>query len=479
MIVPAIAAVFIPAAAGYLAAAAVLKNKAGFLERAGLAFPLGAGFLALLMFYIGLLRIPFSLYSVLVPLASASTYLVYFLNKSDIKFLNFSDGFIREFKEEGPLKQATAVILFGWIILKIGSLFFVTATLPVWSPDSWWNWSTRAFVFFNDKGLYLHHDDFFAASVGHYAYPPHNPLMQVWQAMMMGGFDRVLVKLWVPAYTASAALFLYAIARRHAGRLVSGVMVLFFLSSPLMTVHSTEPYADMALGVYIMFAVGAFWMLTRGEREYALLCGLLSAQALFVKLEGMVFVPLLAGVFIFRFLKERQYRISPGLPARYFAPFLLLLPYVLFKLYYHIPFSHQYSPYSRPETAAASGGISFHKESLALIYQYLLHVVDNFNVLPFLAPVLPVVFVISGAHRHKTAGPLYYAAAPVLLYMLAFMTLYIFHDTYADSLSDGYAFYRNFMTYYPALYFIICAALSEIYTHLTVAPKMHNTPELT
>ncbi len=454
MIVNGIIAILLPTAFGYLATTALLQNNSRFLERLSLSYPLGAGFLTMIMFYVGLVRIPFNIYIILLPMIAVSIYMIYYIKKKNIRLFNLQmDGF-NTFLRERSYKQILIAVLFVWILFKIILIFFVSLTLPIWSPDSWLNWSTRAFVFFQDKGLYLHPEDFFAKSVGQYTYPPHNSLLQVWLAMWMGTFDRVLVKLWVPLYLVSAALFLYTISRKHFDQLRSGIVVLIFISSPLMMIHATEPYSDMIVGLYILFALASFWRLINNEKAYSLVCGIFSAQAFFVKNEAMIFVFALIATFFIWFIKEKEFKVSCFLPAYYLAPFLSLIPYIFFKTSYNIGFRQTY--YGDVKDA-----ISFHSESLKVILLNLWQTIDNFN---FIVPVMLIscIFMFIFKIQKKLIT---YIILPVVLYILFFFVLYIFNDAQARFLMEGTIFFRNFMTYYPALFFITYLLFNSIYVY--------------
>ncbi|MBI4685865.1 MAG: hypothetical protein HY755_11795 [Nitrospirae bacterium] len=440
IIVNSIVALICPTILGYLTVTVLLKNRAAFLERVSLAFPLGTGLLTVVMFYIGLIKIPFSAFAILLPIIIVSAFMVYLLKKKDIKPLNLQVNF-SVFREMPLYKQVLTVILFGWIILKLISIFCVTLTLPVWSPDSWLNWSTRAFIFYHDKGLSLHPENVFAKSIGQYTYPPHNSLLQVWFAICMGTFDRVLVKLWVPMYLVSSAVFLYATVRRNLDQAWSGIVVILFLSSPLMMLHATEPYSDMILGIYIMFALVSFWRLINSKKEYAFMCGLFSSQALFVKNDAIFFVSGLIVTFLLWTLKEKSTRV---LILYYLIPFVLLIPYIGFKLYYNIGFEQVDWGVHLKRT------FSFHSESFAEILRRYWQTIDNFNFL--LLSTLGLSFFLYIFKIRKTL--LLYVILPVIFYILPFIVLYVFSDDHVIFLFNGSTFFRNFLTYYPALFFI-------------------------
>ena len=64
-----IAAILLPALLGFGVITLLLREdrSIGTLERIGLSYPLGAGLLTVQMFLIGLLRIPFSVWSISFP----------------------------------------------------------------------------------------------------------------------------------------------------------------------------------------------------------------------------------------------------------------------------------------------------------------------------------------------------------------------------------------------------------------------------
>lgn len=93
---------------------------------------------------------------------------------------------------------------------------------------------------------------------------------------------------------------------------------------------------------------------------------------------------------------------------------------------------------------------SFHSESLAEILRRYWQTIDNFN---FLLPSTLVLSLFLYIFKiRKTL--LLYVILPVAFYILPFIVLYVFSDDHVIFLFNGSMFFRNFLTYYPALFFI-------------------------
>ncbi len=191
---------------------------------------------------------------------------------------------------------------------------------PIFAWDSFANWSAGAKAFYYSHSLLLNTspEDFFGKGLlnRNANYPPHNPLMQVWMSLWIGHFDEVFVKFWSPVYLLAMSIYLYVIMAKETSRLIALSMLVLFLSSPLMSVHSIEAYSDVSLSVYILFSLIMFLFAMRGKSEYWALIGFYSAEALFTKDEAPFFViPLLMAAIIFYWQNREQGLIPRKAPV--------------------------------------------------------------------------------------------------------------------------------------------------------------------
>jgi 4-amino-4-deoxy-L-arabinose transferase-like glycosyltransferase len=270
--------------------------------------------------------------------------------------------------------------------------------------------------------------------------------MQVWMSLWIGRFDEVYVKLWTPVYLLCGAGYIYLVSRRVLSRLFSLVLVVVFLSSPLLSYHAVEVYSDLPLSIYLMLCLGSFTQMVRGAGSGGLLCGVFAAGALFVKDEAVLFViPLMIGAAVF------LARI-PSLPSRerrrraasLLLPLLAILPWCLFKLRY-APTLGVVSDFS---------ALVFHPEDIVKAASLLLGV-DNFGIV---FPVLPLLaLLVSGRDRG-----IRYAEAVIACYVLCFFALYAFVPDYHRHFNMGTIFYRNMLTAYPSACLLAALLLGEL-----------------
>lgn len=447
-------AIILPTLLGYFSVTLLLESdrKAGVLERIALAYPLGIGLLTLQMFFLGMANIPLRL-STVVPLLLLEIVLLAAWGGGRRKYLLART--CRTFKGESSapecLPARAAMLLFTvWIWLKFASVFLETYLRPIYAFDSFTNWSARAKVFYYSNSLLLNSSayDFFGKGINHSSgnYPPYNPLVQVWLAQWLGNFDEVLVKFWSPFFLLAAAYYLYRIAMRETTRLVALSVVVMFISSPLLSLHATETFGDLPLGVYILFAQYATLQCMRGEIDYLPLAGLYSVMAVFTKEEGLfIAVPIfLTCCYLVRIACRSGKLTFRGGLLSLLLPYMLILPWVVFKLVYRLGSGVDNA--SRLFTFAPG---------MALEWLNLFLGLHNFNVVFIL---LPVFLFLSGRIDREVL----LLGLPLAVYALFFLALYVFTVHYADEGRFSQVVFRNTLTYYPAAWLMLVVLYKKI-----------------
>jgi len=265
-------------------------------------------------------------------------------------------------------------------------------------------------------------------------YPPHNPLMQVWMSLWIGHFDEVLVKFWSPMYLLSMSIYLYIVMARETSRLIALAILVLFLSSPLLSLHSFEVYSDVPLSVYILFSLIMFLFSMRGKNEYWILMGLFSAEALFTKDEAPFFVlPLLLAAIVFFLQKRGQGIVLRESLIPLVASLLLAVPWFVFKFSHKLGFGADYVTLE----------ITFRPE---MVWQVILLLASlaNFNVFLLFFPFLAIL-----AGRETKEFIL--LSMPILCYALFFILLYTLTVFFSGKLMFETAIFRNTLTYYPSI----------------------------
>jgi 4-amino-4-deoxy-L-arabinose transferase-like glycosyltransferase len=276
-------------------------------------------------------------------------------------------------------------------------------------------------------------------------YPPHNPLMQVWMSLWIGHFDEVFVKFWSPFYLLSMSIYLYIIIARESSRLIALAMLMLFLSSPLLSLHSLVAYSDVPLSVYILFSLIMFLFGMRGKYEYWMLMGLYSAEALFTKDEAPFFVlPLLLAAGVYFWQKRGKDIVLRKSAVPLFASLLLAVPWFAFKFSHKLGFGADYITVAftfRPDMAW---------RAISLLASLM-----NFNVF---FPFIPLLVILGG----RPSKEIVFLGMPVLCYESFFILLYTLTVFYSGNLMFETVIFRNALTYYPSICFLTALLIKKL-----------------
>jgi hypothetical protein len=436
-------ALIVPTLLGFMTISYFLHEEtgAGVLERLCLAFPLGMSLLTVQMFLLALMGVPLTLWHILAPLMLEIAGLYLAVRKRRKTLLGgISFDLIKEiiFTEKSWIKKIILIVITVAIGVKLGTVFMETYLRPIFAWDSFANWSASAKAFYYSQSLLLNVPavDFFGKGVldRNINYPPHNPLMQVWLSLWMGGFDEVYAKFWSPVYLLCITIYLYLVATREVSRLVSLVIVALFLSSPLIAVHAVEPYSDVPLSAYILITLTAFLAAMRGRSEYWPVLGLFSAAALFTKDEATFFVlPLMLSVVLFLWRSKMNKSDIRKTILSLSSCLLLAAPWFVFKFSHSLGYGADYVTFKltfRPE-------MLYKVASLILMFQ-------NFNVFFVFFPIL---IILNG----RPTKEIVYLLIPITCFAFFFLSLYVFTVFFSGRLMFNTAIYRNFLTYYPGI----------------------------
>lgn len=443
-------ALIIPTILGYLLISIILKkDDSDIIERICLSYPIGMGLLTMQMFLLGLLRIPLTLQYSSLPIFIELIILTVYILKKKIQLLPKISSLDKNKTEKSNFFTKLLILFLSiFIAAKVGSIFLETFLRPIHAWDSWANWSARAKAYYYSNSLLLNeHLEYFLGKnivLSIISYPLHNPLSQVWISLWIGHFDEVYVKFWSPVYLLCITAYLYKFITKEINRIYASLIVIIFLSSPLLAYHSIEVYSDLTLSAYLFFILLSFINILRGKLSYLPIIGLLVAESLFIKDESLFFViPLLISLFIFLWKKRRDCNLYNSLISL-LIPILYIVPWYAFKFSHSLGLGAEHIRLN----------FVFHPEILKDVF-FLFLSLDNFGIL-FIAIV--AFLIVNGRPSYEISFIL-----PVLaFYAMFFVMLYIFTSFYYEHFMLGTVFFRNVLTYYPSAFLLITLLIKDI-----------------
>ncbi len=459
-------AITFPAFTGFFIASWFLRGdtEACFFDRIFFGFAVGTGLLTLIIFLLGLMGVGFSLAAICIPLAVISVvFIIINLKKEGMRPAEFiSGGSGTLFSAHSGLKLALALIILVWILFKFYFVISESMLRPVFSWDTWFNWSAGAKFFFYEKGFLLDPaSEFYFASVyrqflGH---PLHTPLLQVWFALCVGGFDEALVTMWSPLYFIALVGVFHLALKKETSPLYGLVCAFFLASAPLITYHAIDAYSDLPLAFYFLASAVSFRRyLKLGDRRYLMLSGLLIGISVFTKNEGLFFF-IATGTALFIYLLKEK-RPFLGDIFAFLVPFLIFAaPWLIFKTVSGIGFGHSGAGsglewLSDPKYAEGAGR-GLHFEVIWIAIKEVLISRSSFNLIfPFW-----IILSIWGRKRILEGGLKY-------LYIIIFLMIGAFAFTYltleATAVTQATGIHRNLLTYTPVIFLSAALLLAEL-----------------
>lgn len=168
---------------------------------------------------------------------------------------------------------------------------------PLYPYDATSAWATKAkvwsetgeFVRFVDKETWLNSDDTTLFTDHKPDYPIITPLLQLWTATLLGGWDVSLVNLpWILIYAYALVLLFGLLRELRIGSLGSLLATYVLASLPLFNTHiALAGYADALLGVSVCALLGVMVLWVRDREPWQLLILILFASACpLIKNEG-------------------------------------------------------------------------------------------------------------------------------------------------------------------------------------------------
>jgi len=474
-------AIFIPTAAGtYFVSwvlgkdsAASFKEGYTFFEKVALGYGAGMGLVSLWIFALGMLRIPFSLAAFLsAPLAALFVFV--FLTRGKImpskrasgeEGITLEEGFTLLTRHpsnrgEGDTLRGiwfyVSLFLGAWIFIKLAFVFSECFSKPFFSWDNIANWASAAKFFYYEKGFALDpaNEHFFGSGyrpfLGH---PLHTTLLNVWTSVWLGEFHEIYSKSWTFFYFASLLGLFYSALRKEMPSFYAVGAVFFLASSPIITYHGQDGYADLPLGYYGLASTVCLWKFLKngGGKEdgkntyrFILLAGVFSGMGVFVKNEGLF---LLLGIFfsisLYSFVKRNfKAPVYFILPAAAFAA-----PWLLTKFIYGFGFGHGAGSgielLKDPTIGAKASGLYWVSVPAALREWFLS---ANFNIL-FAVFFVALALGFKDALRSNVKYLLVIVASVLSMFLFVYLAIeYI-------TVVQGSGIQRNTLTFAPIMAF--------------------------
>jgi len=456
-----ILAIALPTMAGTLFVARVLDTGFGLAARLSLGFGTGMGAVTYLFLIFGFASVPFSLLPFIAALVIASGLLAYRLKLPSATCS--SCGAVEE--NSGILWKIVSALLVVLIAFKLLFVFFEATHRPVYSWDTWTNWSAGAKLFFYQKGLLLDSADEHIFGKGYrpfMGHPLHATFMQVWSGLWLGRFDEALVKIYSFFYFVSMLALFYVAVKDEAGKKFALVGTYLLSSIPILTYHAQDGYADLPLAFYSLAAVVCFWKFLATERKGLLVvAGTMLGFGVLTKNEGLFYIVAVGLAFILARYGKAQ---SRGAFLRELAslalPVIILAgPWFVAKFAMGLGFGHglggsEFNWLSDPlYTEGAPKGIHWEVIGKSL-KEWML--TANFGLM---FPALAVSFILGLKQIYRS--DLKYLYIVIFSVMAAFMFVYLTLEV--TTVMDATGIHRNTLTYAPIILFTLTLLASRIF----------------
>lgn len=458
-----IVSVILPWFAGFMFVQLILRGQrlCGVFEKVFLGYGFGMGILSLEMFALGLLRIPFTLSAAVAPLIALTALLLFLFYRAG--------GRKKEIVEAGPLSErirlkgwmrALSYVLLSGVALKTAFVFSEAALRPLFSTDAWSNWSSGAKLFYYNKGLLLDAgENFFGGGyrpfLGH---PFLNTLIQVWNALCLGGWDEVYVKFFEPFYFISLLVVFFCGVKREAGLFYAASGVFFLSALPLLTFHALDAYSDLPLAFYAFVGALFFWRhLAEDKKEFLILSGFFLGFAALTKNEGIFYaIAVVFSLVLFIFFRKK---------AAFASLLYLLIPFGVitslwfgFKLANGIGFGHGGAASGMKWLSDPKYGGEVPKGVHWVVIPVFLREVFLRSSSGLLFPFFLIISIIGIKTAVRTE--IKYLYCVVIAVMAMFMVTYLLLEVTAVIEITGV--HRNIMTYAPIMFFSSLALLSRL-----------------
>ncbi|MFC1496433.1 ArnT family glycosyltransferase [Candidatus Margulisiibacteriota bacterium] len=291
-----------------------------------LAYPVGIGILGLIIFFLGILKIPLTLINI-ASLAWLMIILLFSLSyKKKLFPLTFPLPAIKSFS---PVEW----LLFFGITFKVIFVFFEALIKPVFTWDAWSRYALVAKIIYYKQGF-----------MGNFAlqrmedYPPLIMFNQAWIFICDGAWNDTIIKIISPLFfLALLAIFYYGLSKSLDRSKALGLT--FLLSSlPLLVFHSTTAYLDLPATFY--FSAGfifLFMFLRENKNSDLIISACLLGLGIWTKRAGIYLAMVSILIYLVNFKQLKKTEIIKFICII----FLLALPWLIYSRI--IPIQHYWS----------------------------------------------------------------------------------------------------------------------------------------
>jgi len=317
--------IWVPWILGYACILYILgRVRLPFLLILSLSFGMGLGVLCQWMLFLGMLRVPYHLDIIGIPLIIITVlfFAAYLFNRKKAAQQP------RYLLPEKTQKKGTIFWLsFFYVIFVVFVAFWMALTIPVFS------WDAFATVAFKAKILFIEKTLAFLPYSSHAAYPLHTPFVEAWIAFNLGIWDDQLIKIVFPLTLCSFLLINYVFLRYFMDNKWALFGCFLFCSSAFFVAHATISYRDFFMAYYNALVVILILLWRKFDEDRLLfLASLFAGFATFVKIEGQLYLGISILLVVLLLMSDRRI----GFRKKINKSLLFLIPSLLIWLNYFV-----------------------------------------------------------------------------------------------------------------------------------------------
>jgi hypothetical protein len=422
---------------GYLLSLSIIKNLP-FLERVGLSYLFGIGFITLVLFlssWLGIKITPINILTTLLFLIMSSLGICNLLRrKIEIKVPNLRRYLI-------SLKWYEKIIL-----LLIGATFLSSFLISLYYPVNSWD----ALALFDFTAKIIAQTGYFVQIVDQYFYFAQYPLLVSLGHTIVYLFEGKNPQFIYPLYFLSFAFIFFSLLRRESTRFIALLGTLILVTNPRLFTHSTIAYTNLPYTVfYVVGTIYLYIAIVRNKTQYLFMSALLIGLGTWARSAEPLWLTEILIVIIYALHKKSIY------PALIF-----ILPFFIIQQPWNIFQARLYG-----ETLSTAGQLSLISKILSTgvdikrILEVTLYVTRNIvgSWGPILAIFLIVVFFdIKSQFKKKSLIMLLIILAN---FIAVYVGTYLFSIKYEEWIDIPDSAIRMSMFFPPLMIYYISLAL--------------------
>lgn len=271
---------------GFVCLKAVYAKLKLDLRYLSLLYGIGAGVIALEMFFMSLANLRFSLELILLPwfILLISIFLRNRRVLADFK------GYLTDLIRRAIAFNRVVAIIFVIVLLPV--FLRLSMNIPLNGWDAWAHWGLKAKIFYFDKhfSLKMYMDPISIIPLREY--PLLVNLIQTFFYNCLGRFDDSLVRVVFFTFYLSLLLYFYSLVKEMHGKWQAVFFTFFLATTPMLNdvaIGYYCGYADLPLLYFNFISVTLLWLWQlKKERSLFYLSSIFTGFALFTKQDGIV-----------------------------------------------------------------------------------------------------------------------------------------------------------------------------------------------